>query len=82
MTASEIGYLLKGIKSEIKTQLDELEEDRVIIRMKIDGMGDEPYFAFPKITELLNMKGYRKRFKILSPFDNLIINRNHSILPP
>ncbi len=78
MRASEIGYLLKGLKQEIRELLNKLEQDGRVISVKIHGTNDLPYYLFPETLELLNVKGYRKWIRLLSPFDNLIINRKRT----
>lgn len=78
LKAGEMGYLLKGLKAEIKELLDGMEKVGSVVKLKIHGKGEEPYYMFPESIDLLNVKGYKKRLKILSPFDNAIINRKRT----
>lgn len=77
MKASEIGYLLKGIRGEVTTALKSQLREGKVVQARIRG-NDEPYFMNSNALDLLEKKGYRKRLSILSPFDNLIINRKRT----
>jgi len=78
MKANEFGYLLKGIKKELSAVLDEMHSVGEIKAAQIDKASEGVYYFLPESLELLEVKGYRKRLKILSPFDNLIINRKRT----
>ncbi|WP_340677712.1 crosslink repair DNA glycosylase YcaQ family protein [Paraglaciecola sp.] len=71
-TASEIAYLRKGIKSKIQTQCLTMLENG---ELRLLTCQDLQYYALPQAQELLNKKIKRSQVKILSPFDNLLIQR-------
>ncbi len=73
--ASQFGYLLKGIKGPIKQQLDVLLEQGEIIQLQVAG---ELYYALSGAEQLLLSKLPRQKVKILSPFDNLLIQRKRA----
>lgn len=68
-------YLLKSVKTDVKLALSELVEDKVITPLTLSG---EAYFVLNKSLELLNQRLNRRQAKILSPFDNLLIQRKRA----
>lgn len=70
--ANEIAYLRKNTKKQISTMLQEMEASREIVSLSIKG---GTYYALPSALELLNKPLSRSKAKILSPFDNLVIQR-------
>lgn len=74
--ASHFGYLLKGVKQGISQVLQQLVEAKELIIVTVAG---EDYFALNNIDELLNKKLTRQKVKILSPFDNLLIQRKRTL---
>ena len=70
--AAEISYLLKGIKPLVSETLSEMEEAGELQEFEVGG---ERYFALPDLLALLVKPLTRSRLKILSPFDNLLIQR-------
>lgn len=74
--ASEISYLLKETKALVLTALQEMESNKEVIRIKVK---DISYYALPFSLELLNKSLSRATVKILSPFDNLLIQRKRSL---
>ena len=72
---SEIMYLRKYDRKLFGEILKEMEEEKDIVRVKVSGLEDELFFATKKSLEILNSKSSSKKFNILSPFDNLIIQR-------
>ncbi len=70
--AGEITYLLKNIKSFVSVTLQEMVLSGELLQISV---GDRTYFALPASLELLNKPLTRSKLKILSPFDNLIIQR-------
>ncbi|CAM4144646.1 winged helix-turn-helix domain-containing protein [Vibrio neonatus] len=68
----EITYLLKGVQKEVSKALVELKEEGLIVEVLVK---NERYFTTSSSLELLNNKLKRKQAKILSPFDNLVIQR-------
>ncbi|MBL4828914.1 MAG: YcaQ family DNA glycosylase [Aliivibrio sp.] len=72
---TEINYLLKGVKDRIKRSLDELSEDGIIEKVLINGA---IYYTCSSALDLLNKRLNKKQAKLLSPFDNLIIQRKRA----
>ena len=70
--AAEIAYLRKGMKGLITQTMKEMETSGELVRLQV---GDEDYHALPDSLELLSKPLPRSRLKILSPFDNLVIQR-------
>ncbi len=71
-TAAEAAYLLKGRKQAVSRVMDEMELAGEILRVHV---GDRETFALPGSLELLGKRLTRSKAKILSPFDNLVIQR-------
>ncbi len=69
---SEMVYLLKNMLGELRPTLNSLREEGVI---KIVTVGSQSYFALTANLSLLEKPLNRSRLKILSPFDNLLIQR-------
>lgn len=74
-TLSEFIYLLKGIKAQVNQAINELLECGEIEQIIINNM---VYFACSDALYLLNKRLNRKQVKILSPFDNLLIQRKRA----
>jgi uncharacterized protein YcaQ len=70
--ASEMPYLLKNTKQLISSILPEMIADGHVIQIS---MGEKDYYALPNYLELLSKPLARSKLKILSPFDNLLIQR-------
>jgi uncharacterized protein YcaQ len=70
--ASEIAYLLRKIKPQVSARLKEMAEEGALIHI---GVGKQDYYALPDSLELLSRPLSRSKLKILSPFDNLLIQR-------
>jgi len=70
--AEHFGYLLKGFKTSIKQQLQLMLEQGLIVQLQV---GADVYFARAGVEKLLKQKLSRSKVKILSPFDNLLIQR-------
>jgi uncharacterized protein len=60
------------IKKLLDQALDNLLEDKQLCRLEIEGT---PYFSHPGTLSELPLRLGRRRVHILSPFDNLTINR-------
>lgn len=71
-TASEIAYLRKGLKAVIKRRCEELVEDTKLVLLSVK---EKSYFALPSYEAVLKKKLSLRKVKILSPFDNLLIQR-------
>ena len=70
--ANEMGYLLKNIKTHIDRALKDLCVQRKVIPLMV---GNEVYYTIATSLELLHRPLMRSKCKIVSPFDNLIIQR-------
>ena len=73
ISSREMGYLLKGCQKEIREQARILAEQKEIISCAVRGLSEE-YFTTNESLELLSSR-FSQQVKILSPFDNLLINR-------
>jgi uncharacterized protein YcaQ len=71
-TASEIAYLRKGIKGKIQAQCLIMLENAELQLLTYQG---QDYYALPQVQKLLKHSINRSQVKILSPFDNLLIQR-------
>ncbi|MGF1720856.1 winged helix DNA-binding domain-containing protein [Vibrio kyushuensis] len=72
---SEITYLLKGLKTQVSQTINELCESGEIEKVVISG---NEYFACCDVFSLLNKRLSKTKAKILSPFDNLLIQRKRA----
>lgn len=70
--AAEIGYLRKEGKAALQNLLMEMELAGEVIPVNVAG---ELYYAMPAAFGLLEKPLRRSKLKILSPFDNLLIQR-------
>lgn len=69
---SEIAYLLKNTKPLIFNTLEAMLTNSELIQVQFNG---HLYFALPDSLELLNKSLSKSKVKILSPFDNILIQR-------
>ncbi len=74
-TAEQISYLLKGLKPHILKVCNQMLADGELVTIKVK---DITYFALPEVTSLLESESIKKELKVLSPFDNLLIQRNRT----
>lgn len=70
--AAEICYLLKNIKPLVLSTIKEMIANGELLYVRVE---DNQYIALPESLELLNKPLSRSKLKILSPFDNLLIQR-------
>ncbi|ABW32892.1 winged helix-turn-helix domain-containing protein [Acaryochloris marina] len=70
--SAEIAYLLKGTKPLIDMTLKDMVSSGELLQIHV---GDRLYYALPNSLELLSKPLARSKLKILSPFDNLVIQR-------
>jgi len=70
--ASQMAYLLKNTKPLVIETLNEMLYNKELLHVKVE---DSQYYALPHSLELLNKPLSRITLKILSPFDNLLIQR-------
>jgi uncharacterized protein YcaQ len=71
-SSAEIAYLRKGFKPLVEKRCKELIEEQRIAELVVAG---KRYFALSDFATALNKNVSRLRVKILSPFDNLLIQR-------
>jgi uncharacterized protein YcaQ len=72
---SEMSYLLKEVKAHVDKALKDLQASGDIELVSVAG---ESYYASVDSLDLLNNRLSRKQAKILSPFDNLLIQRKRA----
>lgn len=75
-TASEIGYLRKGLKKPIGLTLSERIMKKEVIPVKMEGKSEVYYTTQEQLDGLDNH--FELSLHLLSPFDNLIIQRNRA----
>lgn len=68
----EIAYLLKNTRPLISSTLQDMVAGGEVHEIRV---GDQVWYALPESLELLSRPLARSRVKILSPFDNLVIQR-------
>jgi|TARA_B100002003_G_scaffold251787_1_gene297555 hypothetical protein len=68
----EISYLRKGMAAEIARVVKEMQEEDLLVAVQFN---DREYFCTPSSMEYLNKPLPRGKAKILSPFDNSVIQR-------
>ena len=71
---TEFGYLRQGMGQSIKKALDEKLEQGEILAAKIKKRR-EIFYVLNNYGEILNQRLARSKVRILSPFDNLVIQR-------
>ena len=72
---NEIGYLRRHAKTAIGKVLNEMEEEGLIMSVKIKG-DNEPLYTTQQNLDLAASQKPSKTVSILSPFDNCVIQRN------
>ncbi len=70
--AGEIAYLLKNTKALVSETLQSMFSNGELIQISTCG---NSYYALPTSLEMLSKPLARSKLKILSPFDNLLIQR-------
>lgn len=71
-TLAEIGYLRKGLKSAIKSRVEQLLEEGILRQVKV---GEFVCVTRQDLLERLARPLRRTKVSLLSPFDNLVIQR-------
>ncbi|MDN3680994.1 crosslink repair DNA glycosylase YcaQ family protein [Vibrio tapetis subsp. quintayensis] len=69
---AEMVYLLKNTKPMVLLTIQQMIADGDVIEIKVAGVS---YYALPGVLALLSKPLAKSRLKILSPFDNLLIQR-------
>ena len=72
---NEIGYLRRHAKTAIGKVLNEMEEEGLIMSVKIKG-DNEPLYTTQQNLDLAASQKPSKTVSILSPFDNCVTKRN------
>lgn len=72
-SAAQMSYLRTAIRPHLESRLKEREEAGQLIRIQV---GDNLYHAKPDIPENDDRLKQNYRVHLLSPFDNLVIQRN------
>ena len=75
MKARAFGYLLKIDRKRLKMLLEEMVKKGTLEAIEIKGLEGENYFALPNVLSNFFPKKNKKEVHLLSPFDNLIIQR-------
>ena len=73
---AEMTYLLKNTKALVISALEEMLAAGELIQVQVSG---NTYYALPAYLDLLNKPLARSQLKILSPFDNLLIQRKRTL---
>lgn len=71
----EMFYLRRGDSKIPLSVINRLAEEKKIILVKIKGIEDEKYYTTKENLKQLSKKEFVKDVHILSPFDNLVIQR-------
>lgn len=66
----------KNIKDKLKEAILNLLESRVIVEINVEG---STYYTHDDLLSLLPLRLGKRRLRILSPFDNLVINRRRTM---
>jgi len=69
---TEITYLLRDTKQIVSAAMKDMVSTRELLTVRVAG---KIYYTLPKSLEMLNKPLARSKLKILSPFDNLVIQR-------
>lgn len=73
---AEIAYLIKDVKPLVSDCLQEMVASGEVQEIRV---GEQLYFVLPASLHLLNKPIARSKLKILSPFDNLLIQRKRML---
>lgn len=69
---AEISYLMSNIKSSVESTMEEMILAGEVVPVRVNG---KSYYALCSALDNLGRKLSRSKLKILSPFDNLVIQR-------
>lgn len=70
---SDFSYLLKAVKPAIKDMLQQMLHEETLCQLQV---GSQRYYALPSTLTLLDKPLAKNKLNILSPFDNLLIQRH------
>lgn len=71
----EMGYLLRGTSKPIQQQLAQMVEAGTLVPILVEKHGQTQYYTTSELLDTIADLKLRKRLHILSPFDNLLIQR-------
>ena len=71
---AEISYLRKGIKGVVEKELKKMLEEKLIVPVNIEGSPTD-YYVSKSSLNILESKTRAKTIKVMSPFDNAVIQR-------
>ncbi|NRB46082.1 MAG: winged helix-turn-helix domain-containing protein [Saprospiraceae bacterium] len=71
----EMGYLLRGTSKPIQQQLAQMVEAGTLVPVSVEKQGQTQYYTTAELLDTIGNLKLRKRLHILSPFDNLLIQR-------
>ncbi len=66
----------RNVKDKLKEAIGNLLESKRIVELEVEG---STYYAHADALSDLNLKLVKRRISILSPFDNLVINRRRTL---
>ena len=75
MKSREMGYLVKGSGPHIKVLLGKMTAAGKLLEIAVEGRPDDIYYTRPELLEKAASLKFRPELKILSPFDNVVIQR-------
>ena len=78
LKAREMGYLLRGTSKIIANILAEMVEAQELVEIQIEGVEQGLYFSTPELLQDLAAIKLKKQLHILSPFDNVLIQRKRT----
>ncbi len=73
-TMNEMVYLRKGVKPTVNKILKQLIESKELIAIMVENV-ENTYYTTPKLLESISKIAVEKKVHLLSPFDNLVIQR-------
>ena len=74
-TPAQMAYLLKGLKPGVKLRCQQLLEDGRLQQLRTN---QHDYYAIANVEAVLEQRSSRSRMMFLSPFDNVIIQRERA----
>jgi len=75
-SAPQIAYLLKGMRAKVENRCRQLCEDNALDEIQVNGLN---YYVLPDFDKKIPVRPSTKTIKILSPFDNLLIQRKRTL---
>ena len=77
-TIPEMTYLRRGMSKLVAAIVDKMVEKGRLIPVQVQGLPNQKYYALEGIQKLINNR-VTKQMHILSPFDNLLIQRKRTL---